>query len=418
MTVVSYLLAWYIVIGSGWARQLGKKTLRWNFTWALIVIVPGYLLYIHSLIFTPPKRVLGRRNEFGKILKANTIGLLIFGLVLYFGRKEPHLFNFSQRLVVYFYGINVLMITAERNAIRMVLRSMRTRGYNQKHILLVGYSGAAEGFVDRVRSNPQWGYNIRGILDDNRERGSQYDGVKIIGTIDDLGISWSRTPWMRSPLPPSLGEYEKLRRIVALCEKAGVHTKFIPDYGNIIPTIPYMEDLQGSSDHPYPPCALKQPSQCHGEAGGGYFRLPGGNHPVFPIMLVTAIAIKLTSPGPIIFCQERVGLHNRPFKMQVPFHDRPGSRQGKKSRWTTPGDSRVTTVGKIIRRTSIDETPQFFNILMGDMSLVGPRPERPFFVEKFKEEIPRYMIKHQVRPGLTGWAQVNGYRGDTSIVKG
>ena len=168
---------------------------------ALIVIVPGYLLYIHSLIFTPPKRVLGRRNEFGKILKANTIGLLIFGLVLYFGRKEPHLFNFSQRLVVYFYGINVLMITAERNAIRMVLRSMRTRGYNQKHILLVGYSGAAEGFVDRVRSNPQWGYNIRGILDDNRERGSQYDGVKIIGTIDDLGISWSRTPWMRSPLP-------------------------------------------------------------------------------------------------------------------------------------------------------------------------------------------------------------------------
>lgn len=93
------------------------------------------------------------------------------------------------------------MITAERNAIRMVLRSMRTRGYNQKHILLVGYSGAAEGFVDRVRSNPQWGYNIRGILDDNQERGSQYDGVKIIGTIDDLEYILSRTPWMRSPLP-------------------------------------------------------------------------------------------------------------------------------------------------------------------------------------------------------------------------
>ena len=89
----------------------------------------------------------------------------------------------------------------------------------------------------------------------------------------------------------------------------------------------------------------------------------------------------------------------------------------EKNRWTTPGDSRVTAIGKIIRRTSIDETPQFFNILKGDMSLVGPRPERPFFVEKFKEEIPRYMIKHQVRPGLTGWAQVNGYRGDTSIIK-
>ncbi len=146
VTVVSYLLAWYIVIGSGWARQLGKKTLEMEFyLGALIVIVPGYLLLYSFFNLYTPKRVLGRRNEFGKILKANTIGLLIFGLVLYFGRKEPHLFNFSQRLVVYFYGINVLMITAERNAIRMVLRSMRTRGYNQKHILLVGYSGAAEG---------------------------------------------------------------------------------------------------------------------------------------------------------------------------------------------------------------------------------------------------------------------------------
>ena len=127
--------------------------------------------------------------------------------------------------------------------------------------------------------------------------------------------------------------------------------------------------------------------------------------------------IKLTSPGPIIFCQERVGLHNRPFKMYK-FRSMTVQDPGKeKSRWTTKGDARVTLIGKIIRRTSIDEVPQFFNILIGDMSLVGPRPERPFFVEKFKEEIPRYMIKHQVRPGLTGWAQVNGYRGDTSIIK-
>ena len=418
VTVVSYLLAWYIVIGSGWARQLGKQTLEMEFyLGALIVIVPGYLLLYSFFNLYTPKRVLGRRNEFGKILKANTIGLLIFGLVLYFGRKEPHLFNFSQRLVVYFYGINVLMITAERNAIRMVLRSMRTRGYNQKHILLVGYSGAAEGFVDRVKSNPQWGYNIRGILDDNRERGSQYDGVKIIGTIDDLEYILEQNSLDEIAITLSLGEYEKLRRIVALCEKAGVHTKFIPDYGNIIPTIPYMEDLQGLPIihirhvplNSLPNAMVKRAVDIFGSLVGIIL--------FSPIMLVTAIAIKLTSPGPIIFCQERVGLHNRPFKMYK-FRSMTVQDPGKeKSRWTTPGDSRVTTVGKIIRRTSIDETPQFFNILMGDMSLVGPRPERPFFVEKFKEEIPRYMIKHQVRPGLTGWAQVNGYRGDTSIIK-
>ena len=114
-----------------------------------------------------------------------------------------------------------------------------------------------------------------------------------------------------------------------------------------------------------------------------------------PIMLIVAVLIKLTSPGPIIFCQERVGLHNRPFKMYK-FRSMTVQDPGKeKSRWTTKGDARVTLIGKIIRRTSIDEVPQFFNILIGDMSLVGPRPERPFFVEKFKEEIPRYMIKHQ-----------------------
>ncbi len=283
VTVVSYLLAWYIVIGSGWARQLGKKTLEMEFyLGALIVIVPGYLLLYSFFNLYTPKRVLGRRNEFGKILKANTIGLLIFGLVLYFGRKEPHLFNFSQRLVVYFYGINVLMITAERNAIRMVLRSMRTRGYNQKHILLVGYSGAAEGFVDRVRSNPQWGYNIRGILDDNRERGSQYDGVKIIGTIDDLEYILEQNSLDEIAITLSLGEYEKLRRIVALCEKAGVHTEIYPGLWEYHSHDPLYGRPPGSSDHPYPPCALKQPSQCHGEAGGGYFRLPGGDHPVFP----------------------------------------------------------------------------------------------------------------------------------------
>lgn len=136
-----------------------------------------------------------------------------------------------------------------------------------------------------------------------------------------------------------------------------------------------------------------------------------------PIMLVTALLVKVTSPGPVLYSQERVGLHNHTFKMYKFRSMEVQDPKKERSQWTTPHDPRVTPIGKFIRKTSIDEMPQFFNILVGDMSLVGPRPERPLFVEKFKEEIPRYMIKHQVRPGLTGWAQVNGYRGDTSITK-
>ena len=134
-----------------------------------------------------------------------------------------------------------------------------------------------------------------------------------------------------------------------------------------------------------------------------------------PILLISAIAIKIESPGPIIFKQERVGLDRKTFSMYKFRSMRLQTDEEEMDKWTTKNDPRKTWWGNFMRKTSIDELPQFFNVLKGDMSVIGPRPERPFFVDKFKEEIPRYMIKHQVRPGITGWAQVNGLRGDTSI---
>lgn len=170
VTAFSYLLAWFIVIGSGWANLLGKRTLEVGFYFGCCSLSLFRRICFCTPFLDCTRRSVysGRRNEFGKIFKANTIGLLIFGLILYFGRKEPHLYNFSQRLVVYFYVLNVAFMTIERNGIRIVLRSMRSKGYNQKHILLVGYSSAAEGFIDRVNKNPEWGYTIRGIIDDTR----------------------------------------------------------------------------------------------------------------------------------------------------------------------------------------------------------------------------------------------------------
>ena len=136
-----------------------------------------------------------------------------------------------------------------------------------------------------------------------------------------------------------------------------------------------------------------------------------------PVMAVTAWQVRKKLGSPVLFTQLRPGKGEKIFKMYKFRSMAVQSAAKEKSQWTTPGDPRVTPIGRFIRKTSIDELPQLFNVLKGDMSLVGPRPERPFFVEKFKEEIPRYMIKHQVRPGMTGWAQVNGYRGDTSITK-
>lgn len=189
----------------------------------------------------------------------------------------------------------------------------------------------------------------------------------------------------------------------------------MPDYHNIIPTKPYTEDLQGLPvvNIRYVPLSntfnamLKRIVDIFGALVAIIL--------FSPVMLFSCIMIKLTSPGPLIYRQTRVGLHNKPFEMYKFRSMEVQTEEKEKKAWTVKNDPRVTGFGKFMRHTSIDELPQLFNILKGDMSLVGPRPERPFFVEKFREEIPRYMVKHQVRPGLTGWAQVNGYRGDTSI---
>ena len=214
-----------------------------------------------------------------------------------------------------------------------------------------------------------------------------------------------------------LAEYHKLERIVGMCEKSGVHTKFIPDYNNVIPTKPYTEDIQGLPVINIRRVPLHDPLNRFMKRGVDIFGATVALILFSPVMIGTMIAIKVSSPGPLIFKQERVGLKNKPFMMYKFRSMVVQTEEEEKKGWTTKNDPRVTRVGKFIRKTSIDELPQLFNVFKGDMSLIGPRPERTQFVEQFKEEIPRYMVKHQVRPGLTGWAQVNGYRGDTSIRK-
>lgn len=410
---LSYLLAWFFMFGGNNNAVLSKEL----YFIALIPIIPLYILLNAIFGLYAPKRVSGRREEVSNIIKANSIGLLIFTLVLFMGSKNYYMYHFSRKLVFIFYGIDIFLTILERNVIRYILRLMRAKGYNQKHILLIGYSRAAESYIDRVLANPEWGYNIRGILDDKMERGFEYKGIKVIGTIENLELILEMNVLDEIAITLSIKEYERLERIVNDCERSGVHTKFIPDYNHVIPTVPHIEDLQGLPiiNIRYVPLTL-----LHRALSKRIVDIIGSLVGIIlfsPIMLIVAVLIKLSDKGPIIFAQERVGLHNKAFKMYK-FRSmavEPPQKEAKK--WTTKNDPRVTAIGRFIRKTSLDELPQFFNIFMGDMSLVGPRPERPFYVEKFRDEIPHYMIKHQVRPGLTGWAQVNGYRGDTSIEK-
>lgn len=409
--LISYLLAYYIRMGSGlFPQETAEGMLMREYMLMIGLIVPYYLVLYAVFHLYTPKRVQGRRLELSNIVKANTVGLMIFIAGLYMLR----LMDFSRQMMFIFYMINIFLETLCRNMIRYILRSFRKKGFNMKHILLVGYSRAAEGYIDRIHANPEWGYIVRGILDDDVEAGTIYKGVKVLGRIDNLNIILPENKLDEIAITLSITQYARLEEIVNMCEKSGVHTKFIPDYNHIIPTKPYTEDLLGLPviNIRYVPLTntvnmvIKRIVDIFGSLVALVL--------FSPIMLITAIAVKCSSPGPVFYSQERVGLHNRPFKM---YKFRSMSTKEVKNGWTTKNDPRVTRVGKIIRSTSIDELPQLYNVLRGDMSLVGPRPERPFYVEKFKEEIPRYMVKHQVRPGMTGWAQINGYRGDTSIRK-
>lgn len=412
---VAYILAWFLKFKSGilvLEAGTGFHSMATYFS-ALYFIVPGYVLLYYIFHLYTPKRAAGRKVEFVNIVKANTVGLVLFIGVLYVIRQQ----DFSRSMIFIFYVLNVILETVVRNIIYSCLRLMRKKGYNVKYILLVGYSRAAEEYMNHIRLNPQWGYVVRGILDDKVPRGTMYRGVKVLGKIDNLFVILPESHLDEIAVTLALEDYGRLEEIVSLCEKSGVHTKFIPDYNSVIPSKPYMEDLFGlpviNIRHVPLTNTLNLISKRIIDIVGSIVAIVIAS----PIMMITAIAVKCSSRGPVIFSQERVGLHNKSFKMYKFRSMAMQVKTAEQKAWTVKDDPRVTKVGRFIRKTSIDELPQLFNILKGDMSMVGPRPERPLFVEKFKEEIPRYMIKHQVRPGLTGWAQVNGYRGDTSIRK-
>ena len=393
----AYFFSWYLRFKSGlFVQDAGVLPAKTYFS-ALFLIIPGYLLLYSIFQLYMPRRVKSYRKELMDIIRANGIGFMIFILVLYFIKQE----HFSRQMLCIFFFINISLEFASRYLIRTILWKMRKQGLNQKHILMIGESQMAEQYMDRLKENPKWGYQVFTHLKDEEKlerilEGNELDEVVIALRAEDYG---------------------KLERIVDVCEKAGVHTKMIPDFGNVISTRPYIEDMQG-----IPVIHVRRVplNIMRNRVAKRAVDLIGATVAIIlfsPVMLLTVLVVALTEEGSVIYRQERVGLHNQVFYMYKFRSMIMQDEEKEKAEWSTRNDPRITPVGKLIRRTSIDELPQLFNVLKGEMSLVGPRPERPQFVQKFRDEIPRYMVKHQVRPGMTGWAQINGYRGDTSIEK-
>lgn len=405
LIVLAYFVAtylWLLVIQENPINMARDMQSAWLF--ALVYGCIAVVIYrIVGLYDALRARPVG--GEIGKVLWANLLSTLIVAAALYLFRLQ----EFSRGVVGTFYVLSSLLIIGKRLLMRSTLGHFRKLGYNQKFVIVVGDGHLAKQYCDSIRKNPDYGYQVYGYigvpdrLGDLRCLG---DVTALPGYLDGPGIDE-----VVAALEPE--DVQNLPNIIQATEKQGTKVSIIPFYNDYLPSSMSVEVVGQSK------LFNVRTTPLDNVLNAGVKRtvdILGSLLLILlssPLMLIAAVGTKLSSPGPIIFRQERVGLNKKNFTMYKFRSMRVNSE--KDTAWTKDVDPRKTKFGSFLRKTSIDELPQFFNVLKGDMSLVGPRPEIPHFVYQFRETIPLYMLKHRVRPGITGWAQVNGYRGDTSI---
>lgn len=406
---ISFIFAYYLrfyILKDGLISFTLKESLI-----IISFLIPICLVFYSWFDLYTSRRTKSFTNECMTILGCNILALLIFIMGLYTTKEM----DFSRQALVFFAAINPLITILYRGLLRFLLRRYRKKGYNLKHCLVVGTSHTALELLNKIDAHPYWGYHIVGCIRTDHRKSDAFAGYRILGNIEDLDQILNDFYLDNVMIATDEQTAGDLGYILQCCEKAGVKAHIIPYYHKYVPAKPYIDDLDGLPiiDTRHIPL-------------DNFFKtcLKRSFDIIFsvvvliissPLFLISAVLIKLTSKGPIFFKQERVGMNRQTFYMYKFRSMRVQTDEEEHDKWTTKGDPRKTWWGNIMRKTSIDEFPQFINVLKGDMSVIGPRPERPYFVDKFKEEIPRYMVKHQVRPGITGWAQVNGLRGDTSI---
>lgn len=318
---------------------------------------------------------------------------------------------YSRLTLVYSLVFSAVLMTLERYVLREYETRLRRQGIGTEHVLMVGTGTGSQLLIQRMTMFPQYGFHVAAVLDDTLEAGSTYAGAPVVGATKDLRhwVSELKVDQVFLAVPNATSD--QIVHLIDTCDDLRVEFKLVPDLLEVMSTRAAADAIDGL------PLIGVRHNRLRGIAAAvkrAVDVLVSGVGLVIasPLMLIIAAAIKLTSPrGPILFNQPRVGLHDKRFKVYKFRSMIPDAESKTGPVVAAPDDDRCTPVGRVLRRLSLDELPQLFNILRGDMSLVGPRPMPIFLVERFTEEIPRYLERHQVRPGLTGWAQVNDLRG-------
>jgi Undecaprenyl-phosphate glucose phosphotransferase len=406
---VAFALAYLTRFHGPWAPEAPPPFEHTLVTLAMVLVV--FPVTFHQARLYVTNRVRTHISEVFEVSRATLLALLILVALNFFFRERYSRLTLGIFVVYAFVGVSIVRVL-----FRELLNQLRRRGHNLKSILVIGAGEVGQRVIETIDHHRELGFRVTGVLTRRPEKlGTFVKGVPVVGMFDELGRILDARPVDQVIIAVPLEDQPLIKPLMEELVLRTVDVKVVPDL------LQYMTLCGGLEEFGGLPIISMQGGTIH-----GWNRISKRVFDIWmallailltgPLMLLTALLVKLTSRGPILYRQERMGLDGETFEI-LKFRTMRIDAEVCGALMASKHDPRRTPVGTFLRKYSLDELPQFFNVLAGDMSLVGPRPERPVFIDEFKKQIPRYHLRHKVKAGITGWAQVNGLRGQTSIQK-
>jgi Undecaprenyl-phosphate glucose phosphotransferase len=411
-TVAAFVAAYLVYFRAGLFTPLHGEPAPDAYLAVLPVAVVACLLAYRYAGLYEPRRTGRFIHEMFDIGKATLAALLAVIAVSFFLRTGAD----SRGVVALFAALNPAVLSLFRGSIRWGVWSVRRRGYNQRHALVVGTGKLGQRVMEKITANPWTGLRLLGFVEADGHRREKVRGVPVVGGVSDLARIVRERDVDQVFIALPFEQSKTIRHIVDALSREAVAVTLVPDIVEFVTLRSSADDFGG-----LPVIQLRE-SPLYGlnlvlKRALDVVVAMAGIAIASPVMLACAVAVLVSDGFPILYRQERMGLDGREFAM-LKFRSMRRDAEAKTgAKWAEKDDPRAFPAGRFMRRLSLDELPQLFNVLRGDMSIVGPRPERPVLIEEFKRHIPRYMLRHAMKAGITGWAQINGWRGNTSLRK-